>query len=60
MPGHQCAVRAHLPPRDGRLRSGGDSGKLRFGCLVGAGEFEVRSDKDSGHACSVLALGLCR
>ena len=58
MPGHQSTVRAlTFPPRGGRLVSGSDSGKLRFWCLVGAGEFKVRSDKDSGHACSVLALG---
>ncbi|HLM45538.1 MAG TPA: hypothetical protein VK458_16815 [Myxococcaceae bacterium] len=55
-PPGRCA-RAHLPPRDGRLVSDSDSGKLRFWCLVGAVEFEVRSDKDSGHACSVLAVG---
>ena len=58
IPGHQGAVRAlTFPPRGGRLVSNSDSGKLRFWCLVSAVEFKVRSDKDSSHACSVLALG---
>jgi len=58
MPGHQGAVRAlTFPRRDGRLVSNSDSRTLRFGCLVGAVEFNVRSDKDSDHACSVLAVG---
>ncbi|MCY1018028.1 HEAT repeat domain-containing protein [Pyxidicoccus sp. MSG2] len=57
MPGHEGAVRAlTFTPRDGRLVSGGDDGKLRIWYLVGAVEFEVRGDKDSGHAGSVLAL----
>ena len=57
MPGHEGAVRAlTFTPRDGRLVSGGDDGKLRIWYLVGAVEFEVRGDKDSGHAGAVLAL----
>ncbi|WP_426734201.1 HEAT repeat domain-containing protein [Myxococcus faecalis] len=57
MAGHEGAVRAlAFTPRDGRLASGGDDGKVRFWYLVGAVEFEVRGDKDSGHAGAVLAL----
>jgi ParB family chromosome partitioning protein len=57
MPGHEGAVRAlAFTPRDGRVVSGGDDGKLRIWYLVGAVEFEVRGDKDSGHAGGVLAL----
>ncbi|NMO20999.1 hypothetical protein HPC49_28215 [Pyxidicoccus fallax] len=57
MPGHEGAVRAlAFTPRDGRLVSGGDDGRLRIWYLVGAVEFEVRGDKDSGHAGAVLAL----
>ncbi|WP_309892564.1 HEAT repeat domain-containing protein [Archangium sp.] len=57
MPGHEGAVRAlSFTPRDGRLVSAGDDGKLRIWYLVGAVEHEVRGDKDSGHAGAVLAL----
>ncbi|HEX8824134.1 MAG TPA: HEAT repeat domain-containing protein, partial [Archangium sp.] len=57
MPGHEGAVRALVfTPRDGRLVSAGDDGKLRIWYLVGAIESEVRGDKDSGHAGAVLAL----
>ncbi|MDY7226456.1 HEAT repeat domain-containing protein [Hyalangium rubrum] len=57
MAGHEGAVRAlAFTPRDGRLASAGDDGRIRIWYLVGAVEFEVRGDKDSGHAGPVLAL----
>ena len=57
MAGHEGPVRAlAFTPRDGRLASAGDDGRIRIWYLVGAVEFEVRGDKDSGHAGPVLAL----
>jgi ParB family chromosome partitioning protein len=57
MAGHEGPVRAlAFTPRDGRLASAGDDGRIRIWYLVGAVEFEVRGDKDSGHAGPVLSL----
>ncbi|WIG99412.1 HEAT repeat domain-containing protein [Myxococcus sp. SDU36] len=57
MAGHEGAVRAlAFTPRDGRLVSAGDDSKLRIWYLVGTVEFEVRGEKDTGHAGPVLAL----
>jgi ParB family chromosome partitioning protein len=57
MAGHEGPVRAlAFTPRDGRLASTGDDGRIRIWYLVGAVEFEVRGDKDSGHAGPVHAL----
>jgi ParB family chromosome partitioning protein len=57
MPGHEGPVRALVfTPRDGRLVSAGDDGRLRIWYLVGAVESEVRGEKGTGHEGSVLAL----
>ena len=56
MPGHTGTVNAlAFTPRDGRLCSVGEDGKLRFWYLVGAVECEERGSAD-GHEGAITAL----